>query len=253
MTVSVVQTDLHWENVDANLVHFTELLETASPADLYVLPEMFTTGFSMAPERLAGESFSKGLTWMQKMAAGKNAALTGSLMAEDDGRFYNRLVFARPDGSAEFYDKKHMFSLGNEQLHYTAGAKKLIVEYNGWKICPMVCYDLRFPVWSRNTEDYDLLLYVANWPQKRAHHWRGLLVARAIENQCYVAGCNRAGTDGNNLEYSGSSMLVDFSGAILDEHVNSPAIFSATLSKEGLDTYRKSFPFLSDKDNFRLI
>lgn len=253
LTVSVVQTHLHWEDVDANLQHFTQLLAAAEPADIYILPEMFTTGFSMNPERLAGESFTKGLAWLQQMAAKKNAAITGSLMAQENGRYYNRLVFAKPDGTSEFYNKKHLFSLGNEQLHYTAGTKKLVTDYKGWKICPMVCYDLRFPVWARNTEGYDLLLYVANWPAKRSYQWRSLLIARAIENQCYVAGCNRTGTDGNGLTYNGTSLLADFSGTVLEEHINSPATFSTVFSKESLESYRKSFPFLEDKDEFQLL
>lgn len=253
LTVSVIQTHLQWEDVDANLEHFSYLLAAAEPADIYILPEMFTTGFSMNPERLAHESFAKGLAWMQQIAAEKNTAIAGSLMAEENGRYYNRLVFAKPDGTSEFYNKKHLFSLGNEQLHYTAGTKKLVVEYKGWKICPMVCYDLRFPVWARNTEGYDLLLYVANWPEKRSYQWRSLLIARAIENQCYVAGCNRTGTDGNGLAYNGTSLLADFSGTVLEEHINKPVTFSSVFSKESLESYRKSFPFLADRDAFQLL
>ncbi len=248
--IAVVQTPLHWEDVDANLTMFSEILSNAQQADIYVLPEMFTTGFSMQPEKFAKESYNKGSEWLKQTAKDKQAAIVGSIMVEDGGRYYNRLLFATPNGKNFSYDKKHLFSLGNEQEHYTAGNAPLTIEYLGWKIRPLICYDLRFPVWSRNTNDYDLLIYVANWPQKRIQHWRSLLIARAIENQCYVVGCNRIGNDANGVAHNGSSIIVDYSGDTLHEDSQNPIVLYQELSKNLLSKYKKHFPFLSDRDSF---
>jgi omega-amidase len=250
LTVSVIQTELIWENVDANLQQFTQLLNNAAPADIYVLPEMFTTGFSMQPEKFASESHTKGLAWLKQTAANKNAAIIGSLMVDDEGKYFNRLFFVTPQQQVYTYDKKHLFSLGNEQNHYTAGTQLLLVDYLGWKICPLVCYDLRFPAWARNSHNYDLLIYVANWPERRAYHWRNLLVARAIENQTYVAACNRIGADGSGVTHNGNSMLIDCSGQVIAESINASSVLTHTFSKEAQQQYRASFPFLADRDRF---
>jgi predicted amidohydrolase len=213
---------------------------------------MFTTGFSMEPEKLAAESYAKGLAWMQQTAKEKNAAIVGSLMAGEDGKFYNRLLFVLPGGTHYTYNKRHLFGLGQEDAHYTAGTERLIVEYKGWRICPLICYDLRFPVWSRNTENYDLLIYCANWPERRIHHWRSLLVARAVENQCYVAACNRVGDDGSGIAHNGASAFIDYGGTVLSESINEASTLSYELSYESLQTYRQSLPFLADRDNFTI-
>lgn len=252
LNVSVVQANLHWENTEANLAMFDDMLAAAPASDMFILPEMFTTGFSMKPEKFATETFERGLEWMKTTAAKTNAAIIGSIMAPDQGGYFNRLLFVKPDGTYSQYDKKHLFGLGSETEHYKAGEQLLLVDYLGWKICPLICYDLRFPVWSRNTHNYDVLIYVANWPQRRAHHWRTLLPARAVENQTYVLASNRVGTDGNNFEHSGDSMIIDFNGSIIQEAVNEPKILSHQLSKAELLNFRAALPFLADADKFRL-
>lgn len=252
LNVSVVQANLHWENTEANLAMFDDMLAAAPASDMFILPEMFTTGFSMKPEKFAAETFERGVEWMKGIAAKKNAAIVGSLMAPDRSGYFNRLLFVKPDGTYSQYNKKHLFGLGSETEHYKAGDQLLLVDYLGWKICPLICYDLRFPVWSRNTHNYDVLIYVANWPQRRAHHWRTLLPARAVENQTYVLASNRIGTDGNNFEHSGDSMIIDFNGSIIHEAVNEPKILSHQLSKAELLNYRAALPFLADADKFRL-
>ncbi len=250
LTVSVIQTELVWENVDANLQQFTTLLQNVAPADIYVLPEMFSTGFSMQPEKFASESHTKGLAWLKQTAVNKNVAIVGSLMVDDGGKYYNRLFFVTPQQQVYTYDKKHLFSLGNEQKHYTGGNELLIVDYLGWKICPLICYDLRFPAWARNSHNYDLLIYVANWPERRAYHWRSLLIARAIENQTYVAACNRIGADGNGVAHNGTSMLIDCSGQVIAESINADSILTHTFFKDEQQKYRNAFPFLADRDTY---
>lgn len=252
LNVSVVQANLHWENTEANLAMFDDILNAASPTDLFVLPEMFTTGFSMKPEKFAAETFERGFEWMKTTAAAKNAAIIGSLMASDRGGYFNRLLFVKPDGTYSQYDKKHLFGLGSETEHYKAGSQLLLVDYLGWKICPLICYDLRFPVWSRNIHNYDILVYVANWPERRANHWRTLLPARAVENQAYVLASNRIGSDGNNTTHTGNSMVIDFNGSIIDEAVNEPKILTHQLSKSELQKFRTALPFLADADKFRI-
>jgi predicted amidohydrolase len=228
--------------------------------DLVVLPEMFSTGFSMNAEALAETMEGPTVTWMREMAQKLNAAVAGSFICRDGGSYYNRLVFMRPEGQFEFYDKKHLFSLTGENEHFTPGRKRLVVEWRGWRICPLICYDLRFPAWSRNTMGsfigglnpyYDLLIYVANWPSKRAHHWRSLLTARAIENQSFVAGVNIAGKDGNQFEYTGDSAVVDYSGQPLIQIPDgNEAVHTLTLSLEDLHAFRQQLPFLADADVF---
>lgn len=261
MRVTIIQSALHWENPALNREMFSSKLEgLAGQTDLIVLPEMFSTGFSMNAENLAEPINGATVVWMQQTASRLNAAVTGSFICREGARFFNRLVFVRPDGSMEQYDKKHLFALSGEHDHFTAGQKRITVEWRGFRICPLICYDLRFPVWSRNTRGsfinglypfYDVLLYVANWPNRRAHHWRSLLTARAIENQAYVVGVNIAGTDGNGFDYSGDSTVLDFSGQRLLEIADGKeAIQTVELSLEDLHAYRTQLPFLADGDVF---
>ena len=260
LKVTLVQTELHWENVDANLAMFTQKLSAIEKESthLIVLPEMFSTGFSMNAKHLAEKENGKTIQWMAQQANNKNAVITGSIIFEEDGKYYNRLIWMRPDGTFEYYNKRHLFSMGNEHLHYSAGDKKIITELNGWKICPLVCYDLRFPVWSRNhfikendtpIGEYDLLLYIANWPERRNHPWKTLLLARAIENQCYVAGLNRIGADGNNIIHSGDSAVINAKGEIISTipaHKN--YISTIELNYNELINFRKEFPVGLDAD-----
>jgi len=261
MRVSIIQSPLSWENPDANRQMFAgKLMPLKGETDLVVLPEMFTTGFSMNAEKLAEPMDGPTITWLLKWSKEIDAAITGSFICAEGENFYNRLVFVMPDGQIEHYDKKHLFSLAGENEHFTAGKKRLVLEWRGWRICPLICYDLRFPAWGRNTPGsfvtglnpyYDLLIYVANWPVRRIHHWRTLLAARAIENQSYVVGLNIVGTDGNSLEYSGDSSIIDFSGqplAHLPDGKETTA--TVTLSRENLRAFRQQMPFLADADHF---
>src|SRR6056297_1364249 len=213
--LTLVQEDLIWEEPDKNLQLFTKKLkELHAKTDLVVLPEMFTTGFSMSPEKCAEEWPGKTLNWMKEESAKGNFALCGSIMAKADAGYYNRFVWVDPDGNVEYYDKRHLFQMGGEHEIYQAGKDLLTINYKGWRIAPFICYDLRFPVWSRNRNNYDLAIYVANWPAVRHQVWEKLLLARAIENQCYVAGVNRVGTDGRELKYSGNSYMINPRGEI---------------------------------------
>ena len=252
LRITLIQSNLHWEDTDANLQSFEEKIASVDDSDIILLPEMFSTGFSMKPESIAEEMNGRTLQWMIKVAVEKNVVLCGSLMIKSKNNFYNRLVWVQPDGNIWIYDKHHLFSIGEENNHYTAGTKKLIIDYKGWKICPLVCYDLRFPVWSRNTQNYDLLIYVANWPEKRNYAWKSLLVARAIENQCYTIGLNRVGEDGNKIYHSGDSSVIDMKGEILFQKSHQEAVQTVTLSKSALDDYRKEFPVLNDRDEFEI-
>ncbi len=256
LRITIIQSNLHWEDVDANLQMFEEKISSIEDTDIILLPEMFSTGFSMKPELFAEEmpaldgGNGKVVTWMRAMAEQKQAVICGSVMIKRNEKFFNRLIWFEPNGIFYTYDKRHLFSMGDENNHYTAGTKKLIVDYKGWKICPLVCYDLRFPVWSRNTENYDLLFYVANWPERRIHAWKSLLVARAVENQCYTIGLNRVGEDGNKIYHSGDSSVIDMKGEILLQQSDIETVQTVALSKSALDDYRKEFPVLSDSDEF---
>ena len=250
-----IQADLVWENPTKNLTFFEEKIKSLSKdTDVVVLPEMFSTGFTMKPENVAEKMNGNAVSWMIKMAQENNLAIIGSLVIEDDLKYFNRLFFVHNTGKIETYDKRHSFSLAGENKEYTSGNKKLIVDYKGWKICPLICYDLRFPVWARNTENYDLLIYVANWPIKRIKAWDTLLKARAIENMSYTIGVNRTGTDANNYNYSGNSVIVDYLG---DEISNLPkneiGIIEATLIKNSQQKIRKQLGFLNDKDDFNIL
>ncbi len=252
MKISLIQTSLTWENHQANRDNFTEKINSTEETDLILLPEMFATGFTMQPEGVAETMEGESVAWMQEMARTKDCAITGSLVIEEEGKYYNRLFFVYPDGSYKTYNKRHLFTLAGEEKHYTAGKDRLILEYRGWKICPLVCYDLRFPVFSRNTEDFDLLLYVANWPQVRVQAWDALLKARAIENMCYAAGLNRIGQDNNEYNYSGHSQVIDSLGNYVLEPFAYEDILSVELDKTALDKARKKFGFLNDRDSFTL-
>ena len=261
MRISIVQSSLHWENPEANRAMFSEKLSALQGAtDLVVLPEMFSTGFSMNAKAFAEPMNGPTMDWLRSTSKELNAAVTGSFICMEGDKYFNRLVFMRPDGQFDFYDKKHLFSLANENECFAAGRKRLTVEWQGWRICPLICYDLRFPAWSRNTAGtflngltpyYDVLIYVANWPNRRAHHWRSLLAARAIENQAFVVGVNIAGFDGNGLEYNGDSAIIDYSGESF-AHIPDGLedIDTVELSLDNLRAYRQQLPFLADADSF---
>jgi len=280
LTISGIQANLHWEDRSRNLQLFEEKINSISqPTEIVVLPEMFSTGFSMRPETLAETMEGETVRWMKKIAASKKIILTGSIMIRETGangeaEYYNRLIWMLPSGKCGVYDKRHLFAYGDEHQHYSPGSKRLIASVNGWKINLLVCYDLRFPVWSRQSPllplqgesavadsngsaasefEYDVLIYVANWPERRSNAWKTLLPARAIENQCYVVGVNRVGDDGNNIHYAGDSMVVDPQGLILYTKQDEEDVFRITLEKSHLYDIRKKFPFWKDADNFNLI
>ncbi|HEU4789600.1 MAG TPA: nitrilase family protein, partial [Flavobacterium sp.] len=242
-----------WENPEKNRKKLREKINAISESvDLIVLPEMFTSGFTMKPNDVAETMQGETIVWLKDLAKAKNSAITGSLVITEKGNFYNRLVFVFPSGEIQFYDKRHLFTLAGEDEVYTAGNKKLIVEYKGWRICPLICYDLRFPVFSRNVEEYDVLIYVANWPEIRIKAWDALLKARAIENMCYTIGVNRIGEDDNNFQYNGHSQVVNFLGDYIMEPIETKGVFIVELNKAELLLVRKKFNFLSDQDPFVL-
>jgi len=254
LKVAIVQSDLVWENPMLNRAQFERKIATI-PVDvaLIVLPEMFTTGFTMNASKVAENMDGISVVWMQEMAVNKKAAIVGSLVISDRNQFYNRLLFVHPTGKIEFYDKRHSFTLAKEHEVYSSGNHKLIVTYKGWRICPLICYDLRFPVWSRNTEKYDLLLYVANWPTPRIQGWNALLKARAIENMTYTIGVNRVGEDANGHQYAGKSAAYDCQGNLLTNfEENKNEVVLLTVSKPQQDTIRLKLPFLKDQDFFEI-
>lgn len=251
--ITIIQPDIAWEDKETNLAHYTNLIEgIKGQKEIVVLPEMFSTGFSMAPERLAESMDGDTLQWMKEMAGQHRIILTGSLIIEADGQYFNRLIWMQPDGVSSYYDKRHLFGYGDEDQHYTAGARKLVTQVKGWRVCPLVCYDLRFPVWARNAagSEYDVLLYVANWPQRRSLAWKSLLQARAIENQAYCIGVNRIGQDGKGISYSGDSSAFDPLGEKLWQCSDAAAVHTIELSRQKLEETRSHFPFLRDADKF---
>lgn len=266
---SLIQTHLFWEDKGANLANLSKKIrEISVPTEIIVLPEMFNTGFSMQPEKYAETMDGPTIEWMRSLSATEKIILTGSLMIQEGDNYYNRLVWVLPNGTLGFYDKRHLFAFAKEDQHYTPGNKRLIARVKGWKINLQICYDLRFPVWSRQSMandatseiktaqeaalEYDVLLYVANWPEKRSHAWKTLLTARAIENQAYVIGVNRVGLDGNNIQHSGDSMAVAPSGEVLYHCANEESIFHITLEKTILEKNRTDFPFWKDADFFHI-
>jgi omega-amidase len=255
LNVALVQTDLFWEDVPANLGHLEEQLATMPHSvDLILLPEMFSTGFTMEPDKVAEPLNLHTTRWMQQIALQNDALVVGSFASREGSKFYNRLLAVEPTGQIHAYDKRHLFRMGGEHLVYTGGSGKLIVTWKGWRICPLVCYDLRFPVWSRRTneENYDLLLYVANWPAARAYAWDILLRARAIENQAFVAAANRIGTDANGVDHSGGSVLLDFLGQSVLTAGSAGGIRIGEISLSALRTYRERFPAHMDADPFQI-
>jgi predicted amidohydrolase len=253
LRVTIIQCDLAWQDPATNRArlagHFRGLL---GRTDLVVLPEMFPTGFSMDAEALAEDMDGPTVGWLREEAAALGCAITGSLIVRDGGYCYNRLVWARPDGSLAYYDKRHLFRMAGEHEHFAAGSRRLVVDLKGWRICPMVCYDLRFPVWSRSRGDYDALLYVANWPARRRLAWQSLLRARAIENLACVVGVNRIGRDGNGVTYAGDSVVLDHLGQPLGSEGDGDRVETAVLDLESLQAWRRSFPAHLDADDFDL-
>lgn len=269
LKITIIQSNLHWENKAKNLKLFSQKIDAISDkTDLIVLPEMFTTGFSMKPKEFAEPMDGPTVTWFNEQAKKKDCVVTGSFICEEGGNYFNRLVWANPDGECVIYDKRHLFRMANEDEHYTAGLKKTIVELKGWKICPLICYDLRFPVWSRNTRvkqqsqpadkeninyEYDVLIYVANWPEVRSYPWKTLLLARALENQCYVVGVNRVGNDGNAIYHSGDSAVINARGVVISNtKPHEETTETVALNYEELKAFRKTFPAMLDADEFQI-
>ena len=217
LRICLVQADLAWENRNQNLAHLRQMVEQSPSTDIVFLPEMFASGFTMNAAACAETADGDSVRWMKDLARGQNCAVTGSLIIAENGRYYNRLFWVEPDGKTLTYNKRHLFSLAGEEKVFTRGTENILIEYKGWRIRPQICYDLRFPVWARNTDNYDLLYYVANWPERRVKHWQQLLIARAIENQSYVVGVNRVGNDGNGIEHSGHSAVIDAMGERLTD------------------------------------
>lgn len=253
MKIALIQSDLHWEDILQNRKNFElKINQIDAEVNLIVLPEMFSTGFTMNPSAVAETMQGETVLWMKKMAQQKKSAITGSLVITENGNYYNRMFFVFPSGEIQYYDKRHLFLLAGEDKFYTAGTQKVIVEYLDWKICLQVCYDLRFPVFVRNVENYDLLLYVANWPKVRTNAWDALLKARAIENLSYVVGVNRVGLDHHDYEHTGHSQVVDFLGNYILEPQETENVFVVNLDKNEMLETRKKLDFLNDKDLFEI-
>lgn len=253
MKIALIQSDLYWEDASANRKNFeSKINQIDSEVNLVVLPEMFSTGFTMNASEVAESMQGETVLWMQSLAKQKQLAIVGSLIIAEEGRYYNRMLFVFPNGAIQQYDKRHLFSLAGEHKYYEAGTQKVIVEYLDWKICLQICYDLRFPVFARNTENYDLLLYVANWPKVRTNAWDALLKARAIENLSYVVAVNRVGLDANEYEHIGHSQVIDFLGnPVLDPRENE-GVFIVEVDKKTMLETRKKLDFLSDRDSFEI-
>ena len=258
LTITTIQSDLVWEERSANLRLLEQKIAGISEkTEIVVLPEMFSTGFSMNTAALAETMDGETMGWMKRVSNENDIVLTGSIIIEEEGKYFNRLIWMLPNGQYGQYDKRHLFAFGEEDQHYSPGNKRLVASVKGWKINLLVCYDLRFPVWARQQKkeeaaEYDVLIYVANWPERRSHAWKTLLCARAIENQCYVIGVNRVGNDGNNIYYSGNSLVIDPLGQVLYHMVDAEDVFTITLQKEKLEEVRTKFPFWKDADDFNL-
>jgi predicted amidohydrolase len=262
LTLSLIQTALVWESPSSNRDILEQKIRSLPKTEVVILPEMFTTGFSMDPYRLAEDMQGPTLHWMKQLAAEKKVILTGSLIIKEEDHFFNRLLWVLPNGQVGTYDKRHLFAFAGEDQHYTPGQKRFVASVNGWKVLLLVCYDLRFPVWSRQhmpfeaeqspKPEYDLIIYVANWPERRNHAWKTLLQARAIENQCYVAAVNRVGLDGKGIAHSGDSMVIDPLGSILATSAHEEWTHTITLERAALDAVRQQLPFLRDADHFNI-
>jgi omega-amidase len=261
LTVSLIQTALHWEDKRQNLQMLEEKITGIKErTEVIILPEMFSTGFSMKPELLAETMEGESMAWMKHVSAGKRAIVTGSLIIQDGDHYFNRLIWMQPDGKYGYYDKRHLFAYAHEDQHYSGGNKRFIASVKGWRVNLLVCYDLRFPVWSRHNfaatggnPEYDLLIYVANWPDRRNYAWKTLLQARAIENQCFVAGVNRVGNDGNNIYHSGDSSVINPMGEVLYTKEHEEDIHTITLHKQEVEDTRTKLPFWKDGDNFIIL
>jgi predicted amidohydrolase len=258
LLITIIQADIVWEDKTANLQHYETLIASIEgKKEVVILPEMFSTGFSMSPERLAETMDGTTVGWMRKMAAQHNIILCGSIIIEEDSKFYNRMVWMQPNGECGTYDKRHLFAFAGEDAQYNAGSKRLIVQVKGWRLYLLICYDLRFPVWARQNNngeaEYDAIVYVANWPQQRSHAWKTLLLARAIENQSYVVGVNRVGADINNNQYTGDSAVIDPMGNIVWSATTIEAVRTVQLQHQQLNDCRERLPFLRDSDKFILL
>lgn len=251
LKVTLIQSELFWEDIASNLTGFDKKIDAIKEdTHLIILPEMFPTGFTMNAAALAQDMKGSAVEWIKDKSAEKNVDMVGSIIADDGGKFFNRLIWAKPNGEIFTYDKKHLFRMAGEEKIYSAGTQNITVELNGWKIRPFICYDLRFPVWTRNIENqFDAAIFIANWPERRSAHWKTLLQARAIENQCYIIGVNRVGIDGNGLSYSGDSSLIDPWGTIIFQKSTQAFIYTGELSYEILQQCRESFPVWKDADN----
>ncbi len=255
LKITLIQTHLFWEDKGANLALLEQkIVNLEEPTEVVILPEMFTTGFSMQPTLHAETMEGPSVQWMRRIAMTQKIILTGSLIIEEKGHYYNRLIWMLPNGEFGYYDKRHLFAFAGEDQNYTAGNKRLIASVKGWKINLQICYDLRFPTWARQAapNEYDVLVYVANWPEKRSHAWKTLLVARAIENQAFVVGVNRVGLDGKNIAHSGNSMVVGPLGEVLYHSADQESVFQITLQRDELEQTRAQFPFWKDADFFTI-
>ncbi len=255
LTVTLIQSPLHWHAPEKNRVLFSKKIDALDgTTDLIILPEMFTTGFTMAATELAETMTGPTVEWMHTIAHAKNAVITGSLIIEDNGHYYNRLIWMPPNGALQYYDKRHLFRMAKEHAHYTAGHTRPLFMLHGWRVCPLICYDLRFPVWSRNNSDnaFDLLVFVANWPRVRHGAWKALLKARAIENSAYVVGVNRVGQDDNDIDYAGDSVALNYLGESLIDCADRDTVQSVPLDYQALQDFRARFPAHQDADRFTI-
>lgn len=251
ITILAIQTDIIWQNRDANIQKIEQIIANQDNINILILPEMFTTGYQPVNDGQAETMNGTTVKWMQQIAVNRNIIVTGSIKIAEHGRLYNRSIWAMPDGTIEHYNKRHLFTYGNEHINYTPGNKRVIIQYNNWRFLPQICYDLRFPVWSRNQNDYDIAVYVASWSVPRTWVWEQLLVTRAIENQCFVIGVNRVGTDGYGHKYEGRSKIVSPSGKIIAQSDNdTEQTIKATISRGELLKIRDEFPALYDRDEF---
>jgi len=249
--VTTIQSNLIWEDIDANLEQFShKIAPLKGKTDIVILPEMFTTGFTMNREALAEEPQGKTFQWLYQQALTIDAAITGSYIVKEKNAYYNRLIWMQPDGKYSVYNKHYLFTKAKEHEYYERGKGRVVVDWKGWKICPLICYDLRFPLWARNNVGYDLLLYIASWPTTRSHHWKSLLMGRAIENQCFTIGVNRVGLDGNEFYYSGDTSVIDYSGGIIYQTAHAEDTFTALLNYEAQKAYRDKLRFLPDQDGY---
>lgn len=253
LVIAAIQNDIVWEDMPANLKRYSSIIERIShKVDLIILPEMFQTGFTMEPAKLAEDMEGETINWMKAQAKSNDCCISGSIIINERGIFYNRFLFVEPNGEIQYYNKRHLFSYGGENKHFTGGKDSKIILLKDWKILPRICYDLRFPVWNRDAKNADLLIFTANWPSTRIIHWDTLLQARSIENQIFSIGVNRVGTDGNELQYTGHTSAYRFDGNCIDKLGDSESIMMVTLLKDEQDHYRNKFPFLGDADDFSI-